>query len=166
MARGPFDKYIARQAWFAALRDALPATPVAQELVGTVRWRGSPYPSALVDWCGRPPEDGTPIYAVPVAAQAQHCPTDVCEAFQADGVLCANDECDRENGVRPVAAQASAQDREDAERYRRIRNGPYSYRHGDVYAMIFQGAGDIPIKGDDLDAAIDAARAAKGAGDA
>ncbi|MFT0533999.1 hypothetical protein ACMHYJ_14395 [Castellaniella hirudinis] len=47
------------------------AAPVAQEPVGTVRWRGSPYPSALVDWCGRPPEDGTPIFAAPVAAQAQ-----------------------------------------------------------------------------------------------
>lgn len=43
------------------------------------------------------------------AAQAQHCPTDVCEAAKDDGVLCADDECDRENGVRPAAAQAQPQ---------------------------------------------------------
>ncbi|MFY3461268.1 hypothetical protein ACOTJD_31910, partial [Achromobacter xylosoxidans] len=32
------------------------------------------------------------------------CPTYVCRAAQADGVLCANDECDRANGVRPASA--------------------------------------------------------------
>lgn len=38
----------------------------------------------------------------PVALQA--CPTDVCQAAQADGVLCANDECDRASGVRSASA--------------------------------------------------------------
>lgn len=32
------------------------------------------------------------------------CPTYVCLAAQSDGVLCADGECDRENGVRPVGA--------------------------------------------------------------
>ncbi|WP_238877090.1 hypothetical protein [Achromobacter xylosoxidans] len=32
------------------------------------------------------------------------CPTDVCQAGKADGVLCANDECDRANGVRLASA--------------------------------------------------------------
>ena len=47
------------------------AAPVAQEPVGTVYWRGSPYTSPSVDWRGRPPEDGAPIYTAPVASQAQ-----------------------------------------------------------------------------------------------
>lgn len=38
----------------------------------------------------------------PVAPPA--CPTDVCQAGKADGVLCANDECDRASGVRPASA--------------------------------------------------------------
>ncbi|MGB6103635.1 MAG: hypothetical protein WBF88_07275 [Pusillimonas sp.] len=46
------------------------AQPTASaEPVGTVCWRGSPYPSPSVDWIGRPPEDGASVYAVPVAAQ-------------------------------------------------------------------------------------------------
>lgn len=32
------------------------------------------------------------------------CPTDVCQAGKSDGVLCANDECDRASGVRPASA--------------------------------------------------------------
>lgn len=43
----------------------------------------------------------------------------------------------------------------DAERYRCIRNPPYSDRHGDLYAMTFQGDGDVPLKGDALDVAAD-----------
>ncbi|PWY49186.1 hypothetical protein DK459_11710 [Achromobacter sp. RW408] len=39
--------------------------------------------------------------AAPVAEERAACPTDVCKAGQADAVLCANDECDRANGVRP-----------------------------------------------------------------
>lgn len=49
----------------------------------------------------------------------------------------------------------------DARRYRAIRNPPYSDRYGDLYAMTFQGDGDIPLKGDALDAAADAALAAR-----
>jgi len=39
------------------------------------------------------------LASAPVVSQA--CQTDVCQAAKADGVLCANDECDRANGVRP-----------------------------------------------------------------
>jgi hypothetical protein len=45
----------------------------------------------------------------------------------------------------------------DAERYRRIRNGPGSDMYGDVYAMSFQGDGDIPVDGEELDRFVDAA---------
>lgn len=38
------------------------------------------------------------------SAAPQACPTDVCQAGKADGVLCANDECDRASGVRPASA--------------------------------------------------------------
>lgn len=48
---------------------------------------------------------------------------------------------------------------QDAARYRRIRNGPYSDRHGDVYAMTFQPDGDQPIDGAELDSFVDAAMA-------
>ncbi|WP_116521041.1 hypothetical protein [Achromobacter insuavis] len=37
----------------------------------------------------------------PVADERAACPTDVCQAGKTDGVLCANEECDRTNGVRP-----------------------------------------------------------------
>jgi len=37
------------------------------------------------------------------------CPTYVCRAAQADGVLCANDECDRANGVRPASAPVAGE---------------------------------------------------------
>jgi len=40
----------------------------------------------------------------PVADEREACPTDVCQASKADGVLCANDECDRANGVRQESA--------------------------------------------------------------
>lgn len=52
--------------------------------------------------------------------------------------------------------------REDAARYRAIRNAPYSDRHGDLYAMTFQGDGDLPVHGADLDVMADAAIAAQG----
>ncbi|MGZ0105169.1 hypothetical protein [Achromobacter sp. KK8] len=64
---------------------------------------------------------------------------------------------------RPAPAAGDAL---DAERYRAIRNPPYSDRYGDLYAMTFQGDGDIPLKGDELDAAADAAIAAQRKGDA
>lgn len=38
----------------------------------------------------------------PQPAEPAHCPTDVCQAAKSDGILCANDECDRANGVRPA----------------------------------------------------------------
>jgi hypothetical protein len=47
--------------------------------------------------------------------------------------------------------------RKDAERYQRIRNGPGSDMYGDVYAMSFQGDGDIPVDGEELDRFVDAA---------
>lgn len=66
------------------------------------------------DWCACDPErvealkkSGMrvrPLYAAPQASAA--CPTDVCRAGQQDGVLCANDECDRANGVRPAPQPA------------------------------------------------------------
>ena len=37
------------------------------------------------------------------------CPTYVCRAAQADGVLCANDECDRASGVRPASAPVAGE---------------------------------------------------------
>ncbi|OZI58740.1 hypothetical protein [Bordetella genomosp. 1] len=37
------------------------------------------------------------------------CPTDVCRAGQQDGVLCANDECDRANRVRPAPQPAEGE---------------------------------------------------------
>lgn len=49
----------------------------------------------------------------------------------------------------------------DAQRYRRIRNGPHSDRHGDLYAMTFQGDGDVPVNGQDLDQIVDASIASK-----
>lgn len=47
------------------------------------------------------------LASAPVAPQA--CPTDVCQAGKADGVLCANDECDRANGVRPASAPVAGE---------------------------------------------------------
>ena len=61
----------------------------------------------------------------------------------------------------PPAAQ-SVEDARDAGRYRQIRNPPYSDNYGDLYAMSFQGDGDIPVKGLELDRVVDAAIAAKG----
>jgi len=60
--------------------------------------------------------------------------------------------------IRPAAPAAG--DALDAKRYRCIRNPPYSDRYGDLYAMTFQGDGDIPLKGEALDAATDRALAA------
>lgn len=57
--------------------------------------------------------------------------------------------------IRDLQAKLTAREA-DAERYRRIRNGPYSDRHGDVYAMVFDAEGDVPVHGDVLDAAMDA----------
>jgi hypothetical protein len=63
----------------------------------------------------------------------------------------------------PIKPRATGADREqrqgysDAERYRCIRNAPYSDQYGDLYAMTFQGDGDVPVKGDELDALCDAA---------
>ncbi|MFY1954931.1 dATP/dGTP pyrophosphohydrolase domain-containing protein [Achromobacter xylosoxidans] len=37
------------------------------------------------------------------------CATDVCQAGRADGVLCANDECDLANGVRPASAPVAGE---------------------------------------------------------
>lgn len=62
----------------------------------------------------------------------------------------------------PAALHRVQDDARDAARYRRIRNGPHSDRYGDVYAMTFQGDGDLPVKGDELDRVADAARAAQG----
>jgi len=45
--------------------------------------------------------------SAPVVPQA--CPTDVCQAAKADGVLCSNDECDRSNGVRPASAPVAGE---------------------------------------------------------
>lgn len=42
------------------------------------------------------------------------CPTYVCQAAQADGVLCANDECDRASGVRPASTPVAGEDDHDA----------------------------------------------------
>jgi len=47
----------------------------------------------------------------------------------------------------------------DAERYRCIRNPPYSDNWGDIYAMTFQRSGDMVLNGEQLDYAADAARA-------
>ncbi len=44
----------------------------------------------------------------------------------------------------------------DAKRYQCIRNPPYSDNYGDLYAMTFQGDGDVPIKGEVLDGFVDA----------
>lgn len=57
----------------------------------------------------------------------------------------------------------SQQDALDAARYLRIRNGPHSDNYGDLYAMSFQGDGDIVVKGERLDDFADAAIAAQGA---
>jgi len=46
-----------------------------------------------------------------LASAPQACPTDVCQAGKADGVLCANDECDRANGVRPASAPVAGEAR-------------------------------------------------------
>ena len=50
--------------------------------------------------------DAAPAASAPVVSQ--RCPTDVCQAAKADGVLCADDECDRSNGVRPASAPVAA----------------------------------------------------------
>lgn len=67
-------------------------------------------------------------------------------ANRANTLMAAADEIERLRGVEA-----------DARRYRRIRNGPYSDTHGDVYAMIFAGEGDYPLDGISLDEAVDAA---------
>lgn len=63
------------------------------------------------------------------------------------------------HGAHEVPAPAAG-DALDAARYRCIRNPPYSDRYGDLYAMTFQGDGDIPLKGEALDAAADRALSA------
>ena len=51
----------------------------------------------------------------------------------------------------------------DAERYRAIRNPPYSDNWGDLYAMTFQRTGDLVLKGDELDKRADQSIAARAA---
>ena len=53
--------------------------------------------------------------------------------------------------------------RADAERYRAIRNPPYSDNWGDLYAMTFQRTGDLVLKGDELDKRADQSIAARAA---
>ncbi|OAE72571.1 hypothetical protein A7J71_11165 [Achromobacter insolitus] len=60
----------------------------------------------------KPKNSALPASA-PVAPQA--CPTDVCQAGKADGVLCANDECDRANGVRPASAPVAGEAKHDTD---------------------------------------------------
>ncbi|WP_315127307.1 hypothetical protein [Comamonas antarctica] len=65
----------------------------------------------------------------------------------------------------PAAPAVDAlEDARDAARYRRIRNGPHSDRYGDLYAMTFQGDGDLSVTGDELDRVVDAAIAAQAKG--
>ena len=73
--------------------------------------------------------------------------------------IAANIVKDKLNAALAQPEQTALQDATDAQRYRRIRNGPYSDRHGDVYAMTFQGNGDVPIKREELDRIVDAALA-------
>lgn len=67
---------------------------------------------------------------------------------------------DRVAEERAASPADQGEDARDAARYRRIRNGPYSDQHGDVYAMTFQGDGDIPIHREELDRIVDAAMSA------
>lgn len=53
------------------------------------------------------------------------------------------------------ALRAALADMQDAERYRVIREGKSDW-HGDCYAMTFSEDGDFPLRGDKLDAAVDA----------
>jgi hypothetical protein len=106
------------------IRAALASAPVAREAVSWEDVRDSlamflsgATGKASKHWVA-PLEDATasgplakmraclasPLASAPVVPQA--CPTDVCQAGQTDGVLCANDECDRANGVRPSAPVA------------------------------------------------------------
>lgn len=49
----------------------------------------------------------------------------------------------------------------DARRYQQIRKGQ-SDLHGDVYAMVFAGDGDYPVRGDNLDTLADGMIAREG----
>jgi hypothetical protein len=60
-------------------------------------------------------------------------------------------------GAALTAEPPTEADALDAKRYRRIRNGPHSDNYGDLYGMTFQGDGDVPVTGAELDAACDAA---------
>ena len=65
---------------------------------------------AVVAWYRRKVAPHAPVPMVPDHSHTfrvgppgvpEHCGTHECKAAQSDGVLCANGECDRENGVRP-----------------------------------------------------------------
>jgi len=77
-----------------------------------------------------------------------------------DGIWCEADQLRRfaELVAAPLKAENEAL-RVDAERYRCIRNPPYSDNWGDIYAMTFQRSGDMVLNGEQLDYAADAARA-------
>lgn len=72
------------------------------------------------------------LASAPVSPQA--CPTDVCQAGKADGVLCANDECDRANGVRPASAPVAgeAQISEDDALDILSEHGDHNVEHGRI----------------------------------
>lgn len=82
-----------------ALLDALASAPVSR--LPDVE----PEPRTAEDYAV-PPITGSADSA-PVAGERAACPTDVCQAGKADGVLCASDECDRASGVRSASAPAA-----------------------------------------------------------
>ncbi|MHA3905192.1 hypothetical protein ACTPOE_16930 [Castellaniella sp. WN] len=132
-----------------------PAAPVAQEPVGEVftmeplDGSGDVRSHALLS---KSLPAGTKLYAAQIAAQAQPSAQDQkCQTCGGRGWVGGPSYYAPDEGGEPCPD--CAQDREDAERYRFIRPGD---------AMVWCSSGDDLLTGRQLDAAIDAARAAQG----
>lgn len=111
--------------------------------------------------------DAAPAASAPVVSQ--QCPTDVCQAAKADGVLCADDECDRANGVRPASATVAGEAQPVAWLY---RDCGFPSRHGYEYRDVlsaklldhyYTGPDGKYVKGEPLYAAPQASEAVRDA---
>ncbi|MGW8304320.1 MAG: hypothetical protein ACWGIK_00650 [Achromobacter pulmonis] len=95
------------------------------------------FKTALAEWWRR--TAGLTLASAPVADERTACPTDVCQAGRADGVLCANDECDRASGVRPASAPVAGEAYQGDSVAERLDNmaddqHPGSQAQSDLYA--------------------------------
>lgn len=136
-----------------ALSAILASAPVADERAAFEAWataiaekydvtrNGDHYMEPYTEWVWEAWQARAALASAPVAPQA--CPTDVCQAGQQDGVLCANNDCDRANGVRPPMCRIPGV-REDVLRRaaERMTNAPVADERGKPKMPAPMRAGD------------------------